>query len=115
MEASVVIAEFNGSIVVYQRINDCYECPYNIGDKLTNHKCDLTDEFLHEKGKVDIDVTESCPFPTVGSGISPISAAIVGTYPGINETNLQEIEKHIKKKHSFSPGFRSEVKQEEKL
>lgn len=102
---TVIVADFNGSIVVYNRIDDCDECQYDTGDKSNDHRCCLTDESLHCAGKVYVDVPESCPFPVIGSGIDPITANVIGRHPGINESNLLEIVQHIKKKHASRTGF----------
>ncbi len=102
---TVIIADFNGSIVTYYRIDDCDECQYDTGDKSKDHECCLTGESLHGAGFTYIGVPESCPFPVVGAGVDPLTANVAGRHPGINETNLLEILQQIKKKHSARTGF----------
>jgi len=101
---SVIIAEFNGAIVTYLKVDDCYECPYDKGgkdaeDKYIEHECYLTGEHLHPAGMADIDIPETCPFPVAGIDIDFLSAGIIGRYPGINDTNHLEIKDYVKATH----------------
>ena len=92
---TVITAKLENELVKYQAIDDCYICAYNPGDKFKAHICLLTGEYLHPGGRIDIDIPESCPFPSIGSTIE-IEAGIITRYPGINHENLSEIIRHIK-------------------
>lgn len=91
---TVIIAELDDdNFVTHRRVDDCYVCPYDTGDKFAEHTCRLTDEYLHHGGRMDIDVPESCPFPVFG--IDQLNNGIIDRYPDITDDKLTEIVEYI--------------------